>query len=193
MANQNYSKNSFLDDYVGVDELITQMNEKYPNGILISEVVDFGENHVVFKTTFWEDSEAKSAKCTGHSRLDKSSNNPHWFEKAETKSRGRCLRVLLSAGVTKEEMEDVDMSATPQTQSVEPVVAQNKNRAIDALQEIQQTVRGGELLALINDSLGEVELKQVNTLTDAKEYLESLAGADSVTFANTIKQKAANI
>ena len=192
MANQNYSKNSFLDDYVGVDELIAQMNEKYPQGILISEVIDFGENHVVFRTTFYPDKES-SAKCTGHSRLDKSPNNPHWFEKAETKSRGRCLRVLLSAGVTKEEMEDVDVRHAS-TQSVEPVVAQeNKNSAIDALQEIQQTVRGGELLALINDSLGEVELKQVNTLTDAKEYLESLAGADSVTFANTIKQKAANI
>ena len=172
MANQNYSKNSFLDDYVGVDELIAQMNEKYPQGVLISEVIDFGENHVVFRTTFYEDKESP-AKCTGHSRLDKSPNNPHWFEKAETKSRGRCLRVLLSAGVTKEEMEDVDMSATPQ-QTVEPVVAQvNKNSAITALQEIQQSVRGGELLALINDSLGEVELKQVNTLTDAKEYLES--------------------
>ena len=192
MANQNYSKNSFLDDYVGVDELIAQMNEKYPQGVLISEVIDFGENHVVFRTTFYEDKESP-AKCTGHSRLDKSPNNPHWFEKAETKSRGRCLRVLLSAGVTKEEMEDVDMSATPQ-QTVEPVVAQvNKNSAITALQEIQQSVRGGELLALINDSLGEAELKQVNTLTDAKEYLESLGGADSVLFANTIKQKSANI
>lgn len=193
MANQNYSKNSFLDDYVGVDELIAQMNEKYPQGVLISEVIDFGENHVVFRTTFYEDKESP-AKCTGHSRLDKSPNNPHWFEKAETKSRGRCLRVLLSAGVTKEEMEDVNISATPLTQTVEPVVAQeNKNSAITALQEIQQSVRGGELLALINDSLGEAELKQVNTLTDAKEYLESLGGADSVLFANTIKQKSANI
>lgn len=192
MTNQNYSKNSFLDDYVGVDELIAQMNEKYPKGVLISDVIDFGENHVVFRTTFYETTESP-AKCTGHSRLDKSPNNPHWFEKAETKSRGRCLRVLLSAGVTKEEMEDVDISASQQ-QSVEPVVAQeNKNSAITALQEIQQSVRGGELLALINDSLGEVELKQVNTLTDAKEYLESLGGADSVLFANTIKQKSANI
>ena len=39
-------KNSFLDDYVGVDELIAQMNDKYPKGVLISEVIDFGENHV---------------------------------------------------------------------------------------------------------------------------------------------------
>ena len=41
MANQNYSKNSFLDDYVGVDELIAQMNEKYPKGSRMERDWDF--------------------------------------------------------------------------------------------------------------------------------------------------------
>ena len=190
MANQNYSKNSFLDDYVGVDELIEQMNQKYPDGILISEPIDISDNHVVFKTTFHLNGHMK---CTGHARVEKTPNNPHWFEKCETKSRGRCLRVLLSAGVTKEEMEDVNISAT-NLQTVEqtnnPV---EPNSAIEALKDIQQSVRGGELLKLINETLIDIELNQVTTLDAAKNFLDTMGEADATLFAATISKKYANI
>ncbi len=199
-TNQNQKKSSFLDDYVGVDELIEQMNTKYPEGVLKSEIIDISDNYVVFKTSFFINSEA-SLKCTGHARVEKTPANPHWFEKAETKSRGRCLRVLLSAGVTKEEMEDVDLlnADKPVNKTADNVLdipvdaAQKSNSAVDALKDIQQSVTGGKLLQLLNDSLADCELQQVNTLSSAKEELLKLGGADSVLLANTIKEKYAKI
>jgi len=196
-TNQNQKKSSFLDDYVGVDELIEQMNDKYPEGVLKSEIIDISDSYVVFKTSFFINSEAP-LKCTGHARVEKTPANPHWFEKAETKSRGRCLRVLLSAGVTKEEMEDVDLlnADKPVNKTVGQVnnpIAAHSNSAVDALKEVQQSVTGGKLLQLLNDSLAECELQQVNTLSSAKEELLKLGGADSVLLANTIKERYAKI
>lgn len=51
-TNLKYNSPKFLDDYVGVDELIEQMNEKYPTGHLITEVLDMSDTHVVFKASF---------------------------------------------------------------------------------------------------------------------------------------------
>ena len=95
-----------LDNYVKVDELIKIMNEKYPEGRLVSEILDSGADYVVFKTSFFETTESEVAKCTGHARQQKS-DHQSWFEKCEQKSRGRCLRVLLGSEPTYEEMEDV--------------------------------------------------------------------------------------
>ena len=179
-TNLKYNSPKFLDDYVGVDELIEQMNEKYPTGHLITEVLDMSDTHVVFKASFFTNEDDKFTKCTGHSRVEKSNMNQHWFEKAETKARGRCLRVLLSAGVTKEEMEDVDSvipnAASKPKQSVVKadvqkshahVVNERTNSAIAALQKIQQTVKGKDLLQLLNTSLEECQLMLVKTLDEA--------------------------
>ena len=198
-TNQNQKKISFLDDYVGVDELIEQMNTKYPEGVLKSEIIDISDSYVVFKTSFYINSEAP-LKCTGHARVEKTPSNPHWFEKAETKSRGRCLRVLLSAGVTKEEMEDVDLlNADKPVMTVDkdidnPVNAAHKsNSAVDALKDIQQSVTGRDLLTLLNESLEDCELKQVNTLKTAKDELLKLGGADAQLLATTIRQRYAKL
>ena len=43
----------FLEDYVGVDDLIKQMNEQYPEGRLVSEIVEKTDKMVVFKTSFY--------------------------------------------------------------------------------------------------------------------------------------------
>tara|TARA_Y100000114_G_scaffold144658_1_gene153461 strand:+ start:2617 stop:3213 length:597 start_codon:yes stop_codon:yes gene_type:complete len=99
----------FLEDYVKVDDLIKEMNEKYPEGRLISEIVEKTEKMVVFKTTFYVKDNV-SPKCTGHG--SKYSTEDHWLEKAEQKSRGRCLRVLLGAEPTAEEMEGIVASKT---------------------------------------------------------------------------------
>ena len=94
----------FLEDYVGVDDLIKQMNEQYPEGRLVSEIVEKTEKMVVFKTSFYTKDNV-SPKCTGHG--SKYSTEDHWLEKAEQKSRGRCLRVLLGSEPTAEEMEGI--------------------------------------------------------------------------------------
>jgi hypothetical protein len=202
-TNLKYNSPKFLDDYVGVDELIEQMNEKYPTGHLITEVLDMSDTHVVFKASFFTNEDDKFTKCTGHSRVEKSNMNQHWFEKAETKARGRCLRVLLSAGVTKEEMEDVDSvipnAASKPKQSVVKadvqkshahVVNERTNSAIAALQKIQQTVKGKDLLQLLNTSLEECELVLVKTLDEAKEHLYKLGEADVAELTDTLNRKA---
>ena len=103
-----------LDNYVKVDELIKEMNEKYPEGRLVSEMLDSGVDYVVFKTSFYETTDSDVAKCTGHARQQKS-DHQSWFEKCEQKSRGRCLRVLLGSEPVYEEMEDVVQQQAPTT------------------------------------------------------------------------------
>ena len=70
------------------------MNKQYPEGRLVTEIVEKTSEMVVFKTSFYEDG-SDVPKCTGHG--SKQSNERDWLEKAEQKSRGRCLRVLLGS------------------------------------------------------------------------------------------------
>ena len=111
----------FLEDYVGVDDLIKQMNEQYPEGRLVSEIVEKTEKMVVFKTSFYTKDNV-SPKCTGHG--SKYSTEDYWLEKAEQKSRGRCLRVLLGSEPTAEEMEGIvpSKAATPKKKSLDEKV-----------------------------------------------------------------------
>jgi len=111
----------FLEDYVGVDDLIKQMNEQYPEGRLVSEIVEKTDKMVVFKTSFYTKDNV-SPKCTGHGR--KYSTEDHWLEKAEQKSRGRCLRVLLGSEPTAEEMEGIvpSKTAAPKKKSLDEKV-----------------------------------------------------------------------
>jgi len=110
----------FLEDYVGVDDLIKQMNEQYPEGRLVSEIVEKTDKMVVFKTSFYTKDNV-SPKCTGHG--SKYSTEDHWLEKAEQKSRGRCLRVLLGSEPTAEEMEGIVPSkAAPKKKSLDEKV-----------------------------------------------------------------------
>jgi hypothetical protein len=96
---------SFLEDYVKVDDLITRMNKEYPDGRLVTKMVDLNDKFVVFKTLFYKDEDAIDPKCTGHG--SKTATEQHWLEKAEQKSRGRCLRVLFGSEPTQEEMEGI--------------------------------------------------------------------------------------
>ena len=111
----------FLEDYVGVDDLIKQMNEQYPEGRLVSEIVEKTDKMVVFKTSFYTKDNV-SPKCTGHG--SKYSTEDHWLEKAEQKSRGRCLRVLLGSEPTAEEMEGIvpSKTAAPKKKSLDEKV-----------------------------------------------------------------------
>ena len=101
MATNNMPK--FLEDYVTVNELIKKMNEVYPGGRMISEIEYYSDDFVVFKSSFYETNEDTDPKATGFARQHKSEHKS-WFEMAETKSRGRCLRIVFSADTTQEEM-----------------------------------------------------------------------------------------
>jgi hypothetical protein len=213
--NQYQKKSSFLDNYVKVDDLIKQMNEKYPEGRLVSEILDISDEHVVFKTSFFENADTQDAKCTGHARQHKSDHNS-WFEKCEQKSRGRCLRVLLGSEVTYEEMEDVPEqelakaantnnaartnNASGEADSTNPVdirtndmLSTNKegadNNAVITLQKIQKHVSGTDLLRLLNDALSEADLSPVKDLKTAKASLNKLAAADVIELNKVLMRK----
>jgi len=217
--NQYQKKSSFLDNYVKVDDLIKQMNEKYPDGRLVSEIVDISDNHVVFKTVFYENAETEIIKCTGHARQTKDDHNS-WFEKCEQKSRGRCLRVLLGSEVTYEEMEDVpeedlakaanNANAAQKTNNASEEadltelnsvsfmrtndkLSTNKdgadNNAVKTLQNIQKHVSGTDLLRLLNDALSEAYLNPVKDLKTAKASLNKLAPADVIELNKILMRK----
>lgn len=211
--NQYQKSNNFLDDYKGVDDLIKEANEKYPEGRLVSEIIDISDTHVVFRTVFYENAETDIVKCTGHARLQ--APKDHWFEKAETKSRGRCLRVLLGAEITKEELEDVPLenlkkpiaaktnNASGEADLTEqnPVqhirtndeLSTNKdgadNNAVKTLQNIQKHVSGTDLLRLLNDALSEAYLNPVKDLKTAKASLNKLSPADVIELNKILMRK----
>lgn len=217
--NQYQKKSNFLENYVKVDDLIKQMNEKYPEGRLVSQIVDVSSDYVIFRTEFYENAETNIIKCTGHARQNKDDHNS-WFEKCEQKSRGRCLRVLLGSEVTYEEMQDVpetelakaantNNAATTNnaseeadsTNSTNPFVDKSTNdklstikegadnNAVITLQKIQKHVSGTDLLRLLNDALSEAALNPVKDLKTAKASLNKLAPADVIELNKVLMRK----
>jgi len=153
-----------LDNYVKVDELIKIMNEKYPEGRLVSEILDSGADYVVFKTSFYETAESEVAKCTGHARQQKS-DHQSWFEKCEQKSRGRCLRVLLGSEPTFEEMEDVLIEAK----------TTSKNGSKEQIESnLDKKVRELEEAGLVED----ISHKQQALLDNIKDFAMSLCNGN---------------
>ena len=110
-----------LKDYVKVDDLIKRMNEEYPEGRLITELVNQIGDLVVFKATFYNGD--SDPICTGHG-AEKIVRDKK-LEKAESVARGRCLRVLFSEKPLYEEMEDIvhnnsETSKKPQNTANKP-------------------------------------------------------------------------
>ena len=60
---------------------------------------------------------------------------------------------------------------------------------IDSIDQAKIQVK----LLLLNESLADCELQQVNTLSSAKDELIKLGGADSTLLANTIKERYAKL
>jgi len=93
----------FLEDYVTVDELIIKMNKKYPECRLISELVGYGDDWVIFKSSFFENKDDLEPKATAYAKQTSKDHNS-WFEMCNTKANGRCLRIVFSETTLAEEM-----------------------------------------------------------------------------------------
>ena len=94
----------FLEDYVKVNELIDEMNQKYPKARLVTELESLSGDIAIFKASlFLDDSDV--VKCTGYGAENITREKK--LEKAESVARGRCLRVLLGAEPTFEEMQGI--------------------------------------------------------------------------------------
>jgi len=93
----------FLEDYVTVDELISKMNKEYPNCRLVSELVGYGDDWVIFKSSFFENKDDLEPKATAYAKQTSKDHNS-WFEMCNTKANGRCLRIVFSETTLAEEM-----------------------------------------------------------------------------------------
>jgi hypothetical protein len=93
----------FLEDYVTVDELISKMNKEYPECRLVSELVGYGDDWVIFKSSFFENKDDLEPKATAYAKQTNKDHNS-WFEMANTKANGRCLRIVFSESTLAEEM-----------------------------------------------------------------------------------------
>lgn len=93
----------FLEDYVTVDELISKMNKEYPECRLVSELVGYGDDWVIFKSSFFENKDDLEPKATAYAKQTSRDHNS-WFEMCNTKANGRCLRIVFSESTLAEEM-----------------------------------------------------------------------------------------
>ena len=113
----------FLEDYTTVDELISKMNKEYPESRLISEMVGYGDDWVIFKSSFYETKEDSEPKAVAYAKQTSKDHNS-WFEMANTKANGRCLRIVFSESTLAEEMIGIAPSkdAAPKKTSLEKKV-----------------------------------------------------------------------
>ena len=113
----------FLEDYVTVDELISRMNKEYPECRLVSEMVGYGDDWVIFKSSFYETKEDLEPKAVAYAKQTSKDHNS-WFEMANTKANGRCLRIVFSESTLAEEMIGIAPSkdAAPKKTSLEKKV-----------------------------------------------------------------------
>jgi len=93
----------FLEDYVTVDELISKMNKEYPECRLVSELIGYGDDWAIFKSSFFENKDDVEPKATAYAKQTSKDHNS-WFEMANTKANGRCLRIVFSESTLAEEM-----------------------------------------------------------------------------------------
>ena len=108
----------FLEDYTTVDELISKMNKEYPQCRLVSEIVGYGEDWVIFKSSFYENKDDVEPKATAYAKQTSKDHNS-WFEMANTKANGRCLRIVFSESTLMEEMINLAPSKKQSTQLID--------------------------------------------------------------------------
>jgi hypothetical protein len=123
----------FLEDYVTVDELISRMNKEYPECRLVSEMVGYGDDWVIFKSSFYETKEDGEPKAVAYAKQTSRDHNS-WFEMANTKANGRCLRIVFSESTLAEEMIGIAPSkdAAPQKEAPKKKTLDDKVKELEA-------------------------------------------------------------
>jgi len=116
----------FLEDYTTVDELISKMNKEYPECRLVSELIGYGDDWAIFKSSFFENKDDVEPKATAYAKQTSKDHNS-WFEMANTKANGRCLRVIFSESTLMEEMINIAPSKTKSTKLIDSSGGQVKD------------------------------------------------------------------
>jgi len=123
----------FLEDYTTVDELISKMNKEYPECRLIAEMIGYGDDWVIFKSSFYETKEDTEPKAVAYAKQTSSDHNS-WFEMANTKANGRCLRIVFSESTLAEEMIGIAPSkdAAPKKEAPKKKTLNEKVKELEA-------------------------------------------------------------
>ncbi len=123
----------FLEDYTTVDELISKMNKEYPESRLISEMVGYGDDWVIFKSSFYETKEDAEPKAVAYAKQTSKDHNS-WFEMANTKANGRTLRIVFSESTLAEEMIGIAPSkdAAPKKEAPKKKTLDEKVKELEA-------------------------------------------------------------
>ena len=108
----------FLEDYTTVDELISKMNKEYPECRLVSELIGYGDDWAIFKSSFFEFKEDDEPVATAYAKQTSKDHNS-WFEMANTKANGRCLRIVFSESTLAEEMIGIAPSKSQSTKLID--------------------------------------------------------------------------
>ncbi len=123
----------FLEDYTTVDELISKMNKEYPKCRLIAEMIGYGDDWVIFKSSFYETKEDTEPKAVAYAKQTNKDHNS-WFEMANTKANGRCLRIVFSESTLAEEMIGIAPSkdATPKKEAPKKKTLDEKVKELES-------------------------------------------------------------
>ena len=181
----------FLEDYTTVDELISKMNTEYPECRLVAEMVDNGDDWVIFKSSFYENKEDTEPKATGYARQTKADHNS-WFEMASTKANGRCLRVVFSESTTAEEMIGIAPSKDAPKKSIEKEldkagmeyedVSVSKSHIINNIKSFAMDIANEDKTNAANwyaQALGELDISEarldINNMQTVKNKIQDIA------------------
>ena len=181
----------FLEDYTTVDELISKMNKEYPECRLVAEMVDNGDDWVIFKSSFYENKEDTEPKATGYARQTKADHNS-WFEMASTKANGRCLRVVFSESTTAEEMIGIAPSKDAPKKSIEKEldkagmeyedVSVSKSHIINNIKSFAMDIANEDKTNAANwyaQALGELDISEarldINNMQTVKNKIQDIA------------------
>jgi len=158
----------FLEDYVKVNELIDEMNQKYPKARLVTELESLSGDIAIFKASlFLDDSDV--VKCTGYGAENITREKK--LEKAESVARGRCLRVLLGAEPTFEEM-----------QGIAPSKDQAPSKEAAPKKSIEQELEKADI------DYVDVSTSQTHVINNVKSFAMDLASENKTNAANWYAQ-----
>jgi hypothetical protein len=90
---QQQSKPGFLKDYATVASRLEGFHEKYPDGRIITELVERQDDLISFKASVFTSIDSAEPSATGHS-IDTLDLQKSSFEKLETAAVGRALAFL---------------------------------------------------------------------------------------------------
>ena len=193
----------FLEDYTTVDELISKMNKEYPECRLVSELIGYGDDWAIFKSSFFENKDDVEPKATAYAKQTSKDHNS-WFEMANTKANGRCLRVVFSESTLAEEMIGIAPSKTevkevPKKSSLEKKVehleaeglvediSNKKNALMLNLKDYSLGVTGNDLdkaRAITAEALSTMGISKtevsINNLQSIKNKISDLATQEKV-------------